>query len=107
MVCPVCGSDEAVILKNKIINSKSKEIREFLLKCDECESVYKERIAQENPKPYRLIISEHEEGVYDYRYRSCNGSCSCMLMQQREEGRRLLRGRKGVLRLYKVRRLRA
>ena len=61
MVCPVCGSDEAVILKSKLINAKSKEIREFLLKCDECGSVYKERIAQENPKPYRLIISEHED----------------------------------------------
>ena len=59
MVCPVCGSDEAVILKEKVINAKSKEIREFLLKCDECGSVYKERIDQENPKPYRLIISEH------------------------------------------------
>ena len=61
MVCPVCGSDEAVILKNKIIKAKSKEIREFLLKCDECGSVYKERIAQDNPKPFRLIISEHED----------------------------------------------
>ena len=61
MVCPVCGSDEAVILKNKIINAKSKEIREFLLKCDECGSVYKERVTQDNPKTYRLIISEHED----------------------------------------------
>ena len=61
MVCPVCGSDEAVILKNKIITAKNKEIREFLLKCDECGSVYKERISQDNPKPYRLIISEHED----------------------------------------------
>ena len=61
MVCPVCGSDEAVILKNKLIKGKNKEIREFLLKCDECGSVYNERISQDNPKPFRLIISEHED----------------------------------------------
>ena len=61
MVCPVCGSDEAIILKNKLIKGKNKEIREFLLKCDECGSVYNERISQDNPKPFRLIISEHED----------------------------------------------
>ncbi|WP_297979203.1 HVO_0476 family zinc finger protein [uncultured Methanobrevibacter sp.] len=60
MVCPVCGSDEAVVLKNKVINAKSKDIRELLLKCDDCGSVYKETITQEKPKPFRLIISEHE-----------------------------------------------
>lgn len=60
MVCPVCGSDEAVVLKNKVINAKSKDIRELLLKCDDCGSVYKEKITQEKPKPFRLIISEHE-----------------------------------------------
>ena len=57
MVCPVCGSDEAVILKNKLIKGKNKEIREFLLKCDECGSVYNERISQDNPKPFRLITT--------------------------------------------------
>ncbi len=61
MVCPVCGCDDAIILKNKEISSKSKEIREFLLKCEDCGSVYKERLTQENPKPFRLIISEHED----------------------------------------------
>ena len=61
MVCPVCGSDEAAVLKEKVINAKNKDIQELLLKCDECGSVYKERIAQETPKPYRLIISEHED----------------------------------------------
>ena len=59
MVCPVCGSDEAAVLKEKVINAKNKDIQELLLKCDECGSVYKERITQDNPKPYRLIISEH------------------------------------------------
>ena len=61
MACPVCGSSDAVVLKNKIINAKSKDIRELLLKCEECGSVYKERITQEKPKPFRLIVRAHEE----------------------------------------------
>ena len=36
MACPVCGSSDAVVLKNKIINAKSKDIRELLLKCYQC-----------------------------------------------------------------------
>ena len=47
MACPVCGSEDAIILKNKEINAKTKEIREFLLKCEDCGSVYKERISQD------------------------------------------------------------
>ncbi|AMK15713.1 HVO_0476 family zinc finger protein [Methanobrevibacter olleyae] len=61
MACPVCGSDESIVLKNKVINAKTKDICELLLKCDDCGSVYKERITQNNPKEYRLIISEHED----------------------------------------------
>ena len=60
MACPVCGSDDAIVLKNKLINAKSKDIRELLLKCGECGSVYKERLTQERPRAFRLIISEHE-----------------------------------------------
>ena len=60
MACPGCGSDDAIVLKNKIINAKTKDIRELLLKCDECGSVYKERLTQDKPKPFRLIVSEHE-----------------------------------------------
>lgn len=60
MACPVCGSDDAIVLKNKVINAKSKDIRELLLKCGECGSVYKERLTQEKPREFRLIISEHE-----------------------------------------------
>ncbi|MDO5850418.1 MAG: HVO_0476 family zinc finger protein [Methanobacteriaceae archaeon] len=61
MACPVCGSDDAIVLKNKLINAKSKDIRELLLKCGECGSVYKERLTQEKPRAFRLIISEHED----------------------------------------------
>ena len=60
MACPVCGSDDAIVLKNKVTHAKSKDIRDLLLKCGECGSVYKERLTQEKPRPFRLIISEHE-----------------------------------------------
>lgn len=56
----MCGSDDAIVLKNKVIGSKTKEVRELLLKCGDCGTVYKENISQEKPKPFRLIISEHE-----------------------------------------------
>lgn len=60
MACPVCGSDDAIVLKNKVTHAKSKDIRDLLLKCGECGSVYKERLTQEKPRSFRLIISEHE-----------------------------------------------
>jgi len=60
MECPVCGCDDNIVLKNKVINAKNKDIRELLLKCADCGSVYKERISQEKPKPFRLVISEYE-----------------------------------------------
>ena len=60
MACPVCGSDDAIVFKNKVINAKNKDIRELLLKCGECSSVYKERLTQEKPREFRLLISEHE-----------------------------------------------
>ena len=60
MVCPVCGSDVAIVLKNKVTHAKSKDIRDLLLKCGDCGSVYKERLTQEKPRSFRLIISEHE-----------------------------------------------
>ncbi len=60
MACPVCGSDDAIVLKNKVTHAKSKDIRDLLLKCGDCGSVYKERLTQEKPRSFRLIISEHE-----------------------------------------------
>lgn len=56
----MCGSDDAIVLKNKVVNSKTKEVRELLLQCGDCGTVYKEKISQEKPKPFKLIISEHE-----------------------------------------------
>ena len=61
MACPVCGSSDAVVLKNKIINAKSKDIRELLLKCEECGSVYKERIAHEETHKLMIDLFPEEE----------------------------------------------
>ncbi len=60
MECPICGSKNIDMLKSKKISSKSKEINELLLKCNDCESVFKDKITESKPLSIRLIISEYE-----------------------------------------------
>lgn len=60
MECPICGSESITTLKSKKISAKSKEINELLLKCNECESVFKDSVTEDKPISIRLIISEHE-----------------------------------------------
>jgi len=60
MECPICGSKSITTLKSKKISSKRKKVNELLLKCNECESVFKDAITEANPISIRLIISEHE-----------------------------------------------
>lgn len=61
MECPICGSDDLETLNSKVIPSKKREIEEFLLKCRECNHVFKDTISQKNPEKFRLIISEQEK----------------------------------------------
>ena len=61
MDCPICGSDDVVILKSKQISSKKKIMEEYLLKCEECGHVFKDMFSAKKPKPYRLIISEQDK----------------------------------------------
>ena len=63
MECPVCGSESSTTLKSKKISSKSKEIKELLLKCNSCNFVFKDAITKDKPSSYRLIISEHEKSI--------------------------------------------
>ena len=60
MECPICGSKSITTLKSKKISSKKKQINELLLKCDDCEFVFKDAITESKPISIRLIISEHE-----------------------------------------------
>ena len=60
MECPICGSGSIATLKSKKISSKKKEIMELLLKCDECEYVFKDSMSVAKPISIRLIISEYE-----------------------------------------------
>ena len=60
MECPICGSNSTTTLKSKKISSKKKKINELLLKCNDCESVFKDSITESKPISIRLIISEHE-----------------------------------------------
>ncbi|RBQ24444.1 hypothetical protein ALNOE001_00860 [Candidatus Methanobinarius endosymbioticus] len=60
MECSICGSESVTTLKSKKISAKTKEINELLLKCNDCQSVFKESISESKPISIRLIISEHE-----------------------------------------------
>ena len=60
MECPICGSDDITVLKSKETSSKSKHINDYLLRCNECEHVFKDRVTQRNPISCRIIVSENE-----------------------------------------------
>ena len=58
MECPICGSDDIEILNSKQKESKKKFMEEYLLKCLDCDYVFKDVFSAKKPKMYRLIISE-------------------------------------------------
>ena len=58
MECPICGSDDIEILNSKQKESKKKFMEEYLLKCLDCDHVFKDVFSAKKPKMYRLIISE-------------------------------------------------
>ena len=61
MDCPICGSDDIEILNSKQKSSKKKVTEEYLLKCEDCEHVFKDIVSYKKPRPYRLIISEQDK----------------------------------------------
>ncbi|WP_295722068.1 HVO_0476 family zinc finger protein [uncultured Methanobrevibacter sp.] len=63
MKCPICGSSEVRVLKSKETSSRSKKINDYLLKCKECDHVFKDRVTQSKPIPCRLIVSENEKST--------------------------------------------
>lgn len=63
MKCPICGSSEVKVLKSRETSSRSKKINDYLLKCTECEHVFKDRVTQSKPIPCRLIVSENEKST--------------------------------------------
>ena len=63
MQCPICGSDEIEILNSKQKTSKKKFMEEYLLRCEECNHVFKDVFSAKKPVPYRLIISEQEKSI--------------------------------------------
>ncbi len=60
MKCPTCGSNSIEVLKSKKETSKTQEIEKFILKCEECQTVFRETLNIDRPVEYRIIISEHE-----------------------------------------------
>lgn len=61
MDCPICGSDDVVILNSKQKSSKKKITEEYLLRCESCGHVFKDMFSAKKPVPYRLIISEQDK----------------------------------------------
>lgn len=65
MKCPVCGSKSYAKLKSKKEFSKSAEIEKLILKCDHCQTVFREELRARRPVKKRIIISEHEKSFPD------------------------------------------
>lgn len=63
MECPICGSGDLIELNTKIIPSKKKEIKEYLLQCESCQHIFKHIISEKKPIMVRLIISEQEQSI--------------------------------------------
>ncbi len=63
MQCPICGSDEIEILNSKEKSSKKNFTEEYLLKCQDCNHVFKDSFSIKKPRPYRIIISELENSI--------------------------------------------
>lgn len=61
MQCPICGSDDIEILNSKQKNSKKKLMEEYLLKCEDCNHVFKDVFSAKKPKDYRIIISQQDK----------------------------------------------
>ena len=61
MSCPICDSDDVEILNSKQKDSKKKLTEEYLLKCEDCGHVFKDVVSLKKPRPYRLIVSEHDK----------------------------------------------
>jgi len=60
MRCPTCGSKSYEVVNSKVEVSKTKKYNKLLLKCNDCESVYRETLTEKKPDDYRIIISEHD-----------------------------------------------
>lgn len=66
MKCPACGSNSIEVLKSKKESSKTQEIEKLILKCKECQEVFRETLTHDKPVNYRIIISENESSRKDF-----------------------------------------
>jgi uncharacterized Zn finger protein len=66
MKCPTCGSNSIEVLKSKKETSKTQEIEKLILKCEECQTVFRETFNIDRPVDYRIIISEHESSRKEF-----------------------------------------
>jgi len=66
MQCPICGSTSFRVLKSRTDESRTRKVKHLVLECDECGTVFRDRLVIENPEKHRVIISEHGESYRDY-----------------------------------------
>ncbi len=66
MKCPTCGSNSFEALKSKKETSKTQEIEKLILKCNECQTVFRETISYDKPVNFRIIISELDSSRKDF-----------------------------------------
>lgn len=63
MECPICGSDDIEIINSKVKTTKKVIQEELVLKCVDCEHIFRDTISQKKPRPFRLIISEQDQSI--------------------------------------------
>lgn len=63
MECPICGSGDVEILNSKQKSTKKKFTEELLLRCNDCQHVFRDTFSAKKPKPYRIIISEQDQSI--------------------------------------------
>ncbi len=66
MKCPICGSYSVDILKSKLEDSKNHEIEKLILKCGDCETVFRDTIKHKKPIDFRIIISELDHSYKEF-----------------------------------------
>ncbi|BDH79167.1 MAG TPA: hypothetical protein GXX31_07635 [Methanothermobacter sp.] len=66
MKCPICGSESLKVLKSKTeSDSKYKKIKRLILECEDCGTIFKERLVISKPLEYPVIISQYEKSWKD------------------------------------------
>ncbi len=65
MKCPICGSRSFKILNSRTESSKYKKIKRLVLQCEECNTIFKDRIVISKPIKCPIVVSQYEKSWKD------------------------------------------